>query len=215
MPPLIPCPEPGACLLYLIRHGATPHNLQKPPRLQGSGIDGPLCDLGREQAERVAGVLAARPITRIAASPMKRAMETAGAIAERHGLSVEAMPGVIEADVGDWEGRSWPEIQAGDAENYARFRSDPSTFGYPGGETIAGLLERTRGALDAVMQQSIGQQLVVVAHSAVIRTYMGSLLGIVPGAGAGVPVMNCAVNVVQWKDGRATALTVNAVDHLM
>ncbi len=215
MPSLIPYPESDACLLYLVRHGATPHNLQKPPRLQGSGVDESLSDLGRQQAERVAEHLASRPLAQVFSSPLKRAQETAQAIASAHSIKVHTLESLKEVCVGDWEGMTWDEIQAEDPENYAKFMSDPAAFGYPGGETIASVMERTASTLAPLMADYIGKEIVAVAHSVVIRTYMGSLLGLDTRQGYYVPAMNCAVNLVRWKNGKAKPVTVNAVGHLM
>ena len=43
-------PEADETLLYLVRHGATPANEQRPYVLQGHGIDTSLSDTGQRQA---------------------------------------------------------------------------------------------------------------------------------------------------------------------
>ena len=55
-------PEPHETLLYLVRHGATPANEQRPYVLQGRGIDTSLSDTGQQQAAAVAEFLADRPL---------------------------------------------------------------------------------------------------------------------------------------------------------
>ncbi|MEM1304602.1 MAG: histidine phosphatase family protein, partial [Planctomycetota bacterium] len=125
-------PADGECLLYLVRHGATPHNLKQPPRMQGASIDESLADLGRRQAARAAESLADRPFAAAYASPMKRAMETAGAIAAPHGIAVQPVEALREVSIGEWEGMTWAEIRAQDAERYDRFVNDPVGCGYPG-----------------------------------------------------------------------------------
>jgi len=212
---LIDLPADDACTLYLIRHGATPPNLVTPPVMQGAGINEPLAPIGREQAARAAEALARRPLRAIYASPLHRAMETAGVVAERHGLSVEPIEAVKEVEVGDWEGRNWDDIQANEPERYAAFRSDPAKHGYPGGETLQQLLDRVTAALEAVMQRHVGEEVAVVAHSVVNRVYCGSLLQIPLAKGYFLPQANCCVNVVRWREGRAKLITFNGVAHLM
>jgi broad specificity phosphatase PhoE len=85
--------------LYLIRHGQSTNNTldDYKDRL----CDPPLTELGRQQAERVAGHLAdsrgGYGITRLYVSPMWRALQTAQLIGQALGLAVEVWIEVHEA----------------------------------------------------------------------------------------------------------------------
>ncbi|MEN1680386.1 MAG: histidine phosphatase family protein [Planctomycetota bacterium] len=212
---LIEYPADDSCLLYLIRHGATDHNMMRPPRLQGAGINGPLAELGREQAARVAEVLAARPITEVLSSPMIRARQTAEAIAALHGLPVAVDENLIEVNVGRWEDKTWADIQEHDAAAYAAFREDPFQSGYPEGESLGDVVRRVSAVLTPVMERNLGREVVVVAHSVVNRSYLGSVLGLPPAVGYNVMQLNCAINIVRYNRGKTKVLTLNAVGHLM
>ncbi len=201
--------------MYLLRHGATPPNLVEPPVMQGDGIDQPLAPIGREQAARAAEWLAHRPIRAIYSSPLQRAMETAGLIAEKHGLAVEPVDAIREVKVGRWEGSNWTEVERNYPEQYRAFREDPGVNGYPGGETLQGLLDRVTPALESLMTRHAGGEFVVTAHSVVNRVYVGSLLGIPFARGYFLPQANCCVNIVRWRDGKAKLVTFNAIGHLM
>src|SRR5271156_5845257 len=87
--------------LVLVRHGVTAHT---GPLLSGRmpGID--LSEKGISQAEAAADRLSALKISTVYASPIERTTQTAGYIAARLGLEVQPLPGVIEADYGDWTG---------------------------------------------------------------------------------------------------------------
>jgi probable phosphoglycerate mutase len=69
--------------LLLIRHA-------EPVRIENADgpADPPLSERGLRQAALAAGWLAAEPLDAIWASPMRRARETAAAIAQAHGLEV-------------------------------------------------------------------------------------------------------------------------------
>lgn len=200
--------------MYLLRHGATPPNLVEPPVMQGDGVDEPLAPIGREQAARAAEALASRPVRAIYSSPMLRAMETAGLIAERHGLPVEPVDALREVKVGIWEGSNWPDVERNYPEQYRAFREDPGKNGYPGGETLQDLLDRTTPAFESLMQKHAGEEFVVAAHSVVNRVYVASLLGISMANGYFIPQANCCVNIVRWRDGKAKLVTFNAIGHL-
>jgi serine/threonine-protein phosphatase PGAM5 len=88
--------------LYLVRHGQ-----YLPDHQPGEVQDGSLTGLGLEQCALLAGRLTGHKITRIYHSPLKRATETAAAIArefpsvvmEPDALLVECVPGVPPDDM--------------------------------------------------------------------------------------------------------------------
>ncbi len=212
---LIEYPSDDTCLLYLVRHGATEPNLMDPPIMQGKGIDSPLAGIGIEQAKRAANALSDRPLKACYCSPLTRAKQTAEIIAKPHSLIPESVKELVEAEVGDWEGKSWPEIMAAEPERYQAFREDPSKNGYPGGENLTDIHGRVTDTLNDLMQKHLGQEILVVAHSVVNRVYLGQLLGLTIAKGYYVQQLNCSINLVRYKAGKAKAVTINAVGHLM
>ncbi len=87
--------------LVLVRHAVT---AQTGPWLSGRMPGISLSEKGVGQADATAQRLAKLTVTAVYASPIERTTETAQQIAERHSLDVRALPGVIEADYGDWTG---------------------------------------------------------------------------------------------------------------
>src|SRR5688572_15367976 len=85
--------------LVLARHAVT---AQTGPLLSGRAPGIALSDEGRAQAEGLAERLAGLPVAAVYASPIDRTVQTAAAVAARHGLEVLSLPGVIEADYGEW-----------------------------------------------------------------------------------------------------------------
>jgi len=201
--------------MYLVRHGATASNLATPAILQGRDVDHGLCDQGRQQAERTAKLLSGRQFLAAFCSPLKRARETAEAIANPHEIEAQAVEALVEADVGEWNGRSWDDIAREEPEAYERFRNDPGTYGYRGGETIKDVLDRVRPAIQRIVSENLGRNVLVVAHSVVNRTFIGNALGLSFSQGRAVSQSNCAVNVVRFRDGKFAVRTVNSVFHLL
>lgn len=215
MPSLIDLPADDACTMYLLRHGATPPNLVDPPVMQGDGVNEPLAPIGREQAARAAMALADRPLKAVYSSPLHRAMETGEAIAAAHRIEVTPVDSLREVKVGDWEGSNWDEVEKNHPEAYRAFREDPGKNGYPGGETLNELVQRVGPTLAELMQQHIGEEIAVTAHSVVNRVYLSSLLGIPLANGYFIPQQNCCINLVRWRDGKAKLVSFNGVTHLM
>ena len=94
--------------IIAIRHGETAWNVDT--RIQGH-LDIPLNATGRWQAERLAQALRDEPITAIYTSDLTRAWETAQYIGELQGLPVIKEAGLRERDFGDFEGKTFAEIE--------------------------------------------------------------------------------------------------------
>ncbi len=113
-------------IMYLLRHGATAANLEKPAKLQGRGVDHPLSSLGIRQAELTRDCLALNDFAACYTSPMQRAIKTAQIIVKPHGLRPHIVKKLTECDVGSWEGKSWEEIAEEYPLDYKLFMQDPA-----------------------------------------------------------------------------------------
>ncbi|MGI9033954.1 MAG: histidine phosphatase family protein [Acidimicrobiales bacterium] len=153
--------------LLLLRHGQSTWNAEG--RWQGWS-DPPLSDLGRAQAAEAAAHLADAGLTGVVASDLERARATAGIIAAALGLG----PVVVEADlreynVGDWEGLTRSQIEAGWPEQLGDWR-EGRLLATPGGETRAAFLVRVSAALARVVTSpGLGDTVLVVIHGGAIR----------------------------------------------
>jgi probable phosphoglycerate mutase len=159
--------------LLLVRHAVT---AQTGPMLSGRapGID--LSDTGRAQAEAVAQRLAALPVAVVYASPIERTTQTADAIAGHHGLSVRPLPGVIEADYGEWTGGKLAELAKTDL--WKTVQLAPSRASFPGGESLASMQARVVAALEEVAAEHEGSMIVVVSHADPIKAAIAHYTGV-------------------------------------
>lgn len=200
--------------LYLVRHGATPANEARPHILQGRGVDHSLSENGRRQAEAVGQLLATKRFDALYASPLRRAVETARAIGEHHGLEPRLVPEIHEVDVGRWEGRDWGSIQTEEPDEYRRFMANPIDDGHPGGESYRDVLERVRPIFETLLDRHAGETIVVVAHNVVNRVWLTDLLGLPLEASSGIRQQNTCVNHVKRKDGETYVVSLNSAFHV-
>jgi broad specificity phosphatase PhoE len=200
--------------LYLVRHGATDANLQRPYVLQGHGIDLSLNPIGQRQAERVAGLLAHQSISSVYASPMRRALETARAIAARCSADVVVRDELIECNVGRWEGLSWDGIREQFPKDYENFQRDPSQFPYLGGETYSDVARRAVPVLEQLLERHANERFVVVAHNIVNRVAVATFLGLALARAKEIHQANGGVNVIRRENGRTQLVTLNSEFHL-
>jgi probable phosphomutase (TIGR03848 family) len=168
-----PTPAPPVTRLVLARHAVT---AQTGPLLSGRRPGIPLSDEGRRQADQLAERLAPLPVAVVYASPIERTTQTATAVAARHGLTVQPLEGVLEADYGDWAGQKLSELAATDL--WKVVQRAPSRASFPGGESLAAMQARMVAALDAVVASHPGALVVVVSHADPIKAAIAHYTGV-------------------------------------
>ena len=211
---MLPCPAPDTCLALLIRHGATANNVCRPVKLQGCGSDAPLSPEGFRQAEETARFLASACLHAIYASPLLRAQQTALAITLPHGLAVQSTPVLTEVDVGQWEGRTWSEIERGWPDDHRRYMEDPGANPYLGGESFQQVQARVGPAMQEIFRAHLGQAIAVVTHNVVNRVLLAPLLGLPLKLARRIHLDNCGISLVRHRDGETKLITLNSVTHL-
>ena len=107
--------------LVMLRHGQTNYNAGS--RMQGQ-LDTELSDLGRDQAVAAAEVLAKRQPLVIVSSDLRRALDTAVALAERSGQPVLVDTRLRETHLGDWQGMTHLEVDAAAPDARMAWRDD-------------------------------------------------------------------------------------------
>jgi broad specificity phosphatase PhoE len=150
--------------MLLARHGETPDNAHG---LILGRRDPPLSDVGHVQAAELAARIAADGVAVIWCSPLLRARQTASVVAEQVGVEAVVLDDLIESDRGDWEGRPVTELLHVSPELFAAFEAGDEDFVFPGGESIADQVARTRRALSVVADGPTPA--LVVAHAGTIR----------------------------------------------
>jgi glucosyl-3-phosphoglycerate phosphatase len=178
----------------LWRHGQTVWNVEK--RFQGQ-IDISLDEVGVQQAERAARLLAALRPDAIFSSDLRRATDTATSLSRIVGLPINADKDLRERYGGEWEGLLDSEIRE-------RYPAEHATWSPPKGESSHAVGERVCSALErAAASLPPGGLAVVVSHGAAIRLGMARLLN-VPEELWGVfgPLANCSWSVIGT--GRST-----------
>ncbi len=197
--------HPEARRIIFWRHGRTAWN--HAGRFQGQeDID--LDRIGREQALRAAEVLHTRRPSLIVSSDLRRAADTAGALAELSGLPVSIDERLRETDAGHWQGLTFAEIDEQFPEENAAWRGGDPEVRAGGQESRLDVGRRMLGAVtDAVGRIQTSETLVIVSHGGAIRAALAALMGLPPqrwGALAGLS--NCHWSEVHEVVGRAEAL---------
>lgn len=134
---------------------------------------------GREEAERVAAVLADSLSSgvRIVSSPRRRARQTARAIAAGlGGVAIEIDDRWAETDFGDAEGRTFDDLSRRRPELAARLANGTIPIDFPGGEAAAELLARVGSAWRSIV--ATDRPAVIVTHAGPLRIALALADGI-------------------------------------
>ncbi len=158
--------------LHLVRHGESTHNAEG--RIQGHS-DTALSELGRRQGEAAAAALAALPVDAIFSSPLRRARETAEAIAERQGKLVQTDRRLMELNVGMFQDRLRSELAEECPVEFSRWLSGDDDYVIPGGESRHQLLDRATAAIGEIVAAG-HREVVVVTHGGLLSVLLRHLL---------------------------------------
>jgi len=135
----------------------------------------PLSAKGVAQLGGLKQRLKAYPITHMFSSDLRRARQTAEAIAQHRRLQVEYFGLLHELAFGSWEGLDWEQVMARDPEYAQRWLDNYPSVPAPGGEYFEDFCERVHYVMDAIAGQIGSGCAVVVTHAGVIRTFVGSI----------------------------------------
>jgi broad specificity phosphatase PhoE len=164
-----------ALRLVLVRHGETAWNREA--RYQGHR-DTPLSQIGRAQAEAAGRLLAGERLEAVWSSPLRRARETAAAIAAPQGLAVQVEEAFAEMHFGEWEGLTVDEVSARFPDLYPAWRETPHLVDVPGGETLDALRARVLRGLRGLRAAHDGQTVCLVTHGMTGRILILEALGL-------------------------------------
>ena len=184
-----------ATRIIAIRHGETAWNVDT--RIQGH-LDVSLNDVGLWQASQVARALMDEPIVAIYASDLLRAWQTAQAIASVAGCPLSAHVGLRERGFGEFEGRTYAEIEAIWPEMSLQWRRREPEWAPPGGESLATMRARVLQTVNTLAAQHLGGQIVLVAHGGVMDILYRLATGQELQAPRAWQLGNAAINRLLW-----------------
>ena len=192
-------------ILYLVRHGAA------------EGCDGrcvgrtdaALSPAGAASVHALAGGWTSAP-GRVIASPLARARASADVLANAWSLPVEFEPRLAEMDFGEWDGRTWNEIETADGGRLAAWMSEWVAVRAPGGESFGDVAARVSAWAGELPREG---STLVVAHAGSIRALLCTLLQLPLEAAFRLRVDHARVSAVRVGSRENELLFLNA-DHV-
>ncbi|HEY3048790.1 MAG TPA: histidine phosphatase family protein [Polaromonas sp.] len=197
--------------IIAIRHGETTWNVNS--RIQGH-LDIPLNETGRMQAHRLALALAGEPITAIYASDLWRAYDTALYVSRAVDVEVTTEEGLRERSFGEFQGKTFAEIEAALPEQAQRWRKRDPTFAPPGGESLLELRERVVGTAERLAAKHPGELIAMVGHGGVMDVLYRAATRLDLQAPRTWELGNAAINRLLWSPEGFTLVGWADTQHL-
>ncbi len=198
--------------LFIARHGETDYNING--LLQGRGINAPLNEIGRNQAERLAGYLKNYPTDKLISSSLERSFQTAQFVQQLNGLQIEQNPDLDEMHFGDFEGKPFSEVDHEIKRLDEAWRSGDVSLKIPGGESPMETFERADSAVRSYIEKIKQGTLTIVIHGRLIRILLSEWLGFGLKNMHKIEHNNGGVNQLVYENGKFEPIYLNKTDHL-
>lgn len=162
-------------------------------------IDPGLDAIGEQQAAAVARRLGGDRVARVMSSPKRRGLQTATAIADLAGCTVESTPLLDDRT---------PVPSPGRRTDYPAYRWDwldetPPDERDENGEQLSAAWSELSASAEASPEATA---LVLVTHAFVVASFVSRVLNAPPAAWMQLPVSNASITELQLRPGRDTAI---------
>lgn len=202
--PFHSAPADGVTRFIFVRHAQTDANAKH--FLQGQS-DGVLNETGLAQAANIAEHLRPFFIEKVYSSNQKRALATAAAIANEHGLTVQTDPRLQEWNCGDWDAMPAFDFQKMIKDQNLR----ASTLQPPHGETFQQVRSRAQAVLTDIFNQTENRSVLICSHGDFTRSMIGVLMGIDADIVANFLLDNASYSILEKQQGVWKILTINRI----
>lgn len=160
--------------IYLVRHGQVEGHEEK--RYNGQ-VNVSLTQLGKEQSDRVRDCLADISLDAVYSSDLDRSRYCAVLIAKAHNLTASTEKSLRELHVGDWEGRTWAELQQAYPDDWQARLKNLVDFQVPGGESLQDAADRILPMIQRILEKHSGGNIALVAHGGANRIILLDAIG--------------------------------------
>ena len=197
--------------IYLVRHGQVEGYQQK--RYNGQ-INVRLTELGKKQSERICACLTDIALDAIYSSDLDRSRYCARLIADDHGLVVVAEEALREINFGDWEGRTWVELQEAYPDDWQKRLQDLTNYQVPGGESLQDAADRIRPVIRRILQKHPNGDVALLAHGGVNRIILLDAIGAALEQAFSIEQDYGCLNIIDYlDDGLSVVRLLNGTAH--
>lgn len=152
--------------IYFIRHGESQANAQN-VFIGHTDLD--LTEKGHKQAQKTAEFLKDVSVDKIYSSDLKRAYNTACHTSRLKGMDIEKNKNLREIFGGEWEKRTFDDLEKDYPEEYDVWLSDIGVSRCTNGESVAELQTRFVSEVEKITKENVGKTIFIFSHATPIR----------------------------------------------
>ncbi len=198
--------------LYIVRHGESQANME---RRYSGWTETPLSSEGLRQAEKAGFFLADFKPDMLYCSDLQRARDTAGAIGQVCSLQPIETPLLREIHFGQWEGKTFNEIDTEYPSEVKKWLEDPITNAPPGGETVADVNNRMLSFIESMkLENKSAARIVAVSHGGSIRALLHSVFNYDSNSFWEIRIANTSINLFLLENDGLKSSYYNFTGHL-
>jgi probable phosphoglycerate mutase len=183
--------------IILIRHGETEWNSQK--RMQGHS-NSDLSEVGRGQIQALGELMKNVSFDHIYSSDSLRTRQTAEAITQYSGHTLQFDQRIREKNLGVFEGLTSTEAKERHPEIYRLFKTAGANYVIDEGESTQQLLERALEFIEEIRLRHPQERVVMVTHGGVVRVLMKHALGLSIDAPTRFIIKNTGIFGLIWNE---------------
>lgn len=165
--------KPPQLRLLLARHGESEANRRD---VFLGRTDSPLTAEGKAQVEALARAMADEPLAAVYTSPLRRAYQTAKAVAAWNNCPLHVDARLLEQDFGWWEGLTLAEAAYQYPSDFAAWQADAARVGPTGGESLIQVANRLLGLYDDLRKIHFRESVLLVGHGGAFNALLCTLL---------------------------------------
>lgn len=157
------------CKITFISHGSTIHSEEN--RLSDKENYPPISESGQEEIEKICEWLKKRAIKndRIYTSSALRTTQSAQMISKVFKKDFEIIEGLHSRKFGVWSGLTFDQIENKYPQMLEQLHANPCSFCPERGETILNFNKRVSRVLKKIVEENIGNRIILVTHPDVIQ----------------------------------------------
>ena len=176
--------------------------------------DIPLTAKGIKQANLIGDRLINEEIDIIYSSDLKRAYDTAVIIGKKLSLDVTPIREFREINFGVWEGMSIDKMNTEHYNELCLWRKKPEKLRVEGAESLKELQSRAMLAVNKIINNEEGDNILIVSHGATLKTIISGLLNMDLVYFKNLTLNNVSLTIIENRDYNRVVKALNDTCHI-
>lgn len=166
------------CKITFISHGATIYSEEE--RFSDALNYPPLSELGQEETENIIKYLKTRGIKNdaIYSSPAVKTVQTADMVSKVFKQDYIVVNELTSRQYADWNGLTYDKIQLKYPGAFEFVMNNPDKLTPGNGESSVDFIKRIKKVIDNIIEENIGNRIIIVTHPEVIQAAICAALDI-------------------------------------